>query len=189
MVVEISGARLLAPTYGISTVPWTGVIAAVLLGVALGNAWGGRKSGSGAGLLPMLLVLGGILALLPLVRADLPDLLFDALGLTAGVVVTSLILFFPASFLLGAAPPFLVHLGTRSLGEVGRKTGLLNGANALGAIGGTLVTGFVLIPLAPIPWILGGAGALLCLLAWPAAVVARQAGPAQTVGLAAESAP
>lgn len=173
MVVEITGARLLAPTFGVSTIPWTGVIAAVLLGVALGNAWGGRRAAARRAL-PALLLGAGLLVLLPLARGGLPDVLLDRFGMEAGALAASLVLFLPASFALGAAAPLLVSLGTRSLEEVGRKTGLLNGANALGAIAGTLAAGFVLIPLAPIPWILGLAGAGLCLLAVPAALVARR---------------
>jgi hypothetical protein len=175
MVVELVGARLLAPTYGISTVPWTGVIAAVLLGVALGNAWGGRRSREGARILPLLLLGAGGLTLVPLVRGGLPDLLLDGLGMAGGVVASSLLLFLPAAFLLGAAAPLLVRMGTRHLDEVGRRTGLLNGANALGAIAGTLATGFLLIPLIPLPWILGGAGLSLCVMAWPARILARGA--------------
>jgi predicted membrane-bound spermidine synthase len=176
MVVEITGARLLAPTCGVSPVPWTGVIAAVLAGVALGNAWGGRRSARGTRALPGLLVAAALFALLPLFRADLPDRLFDLLGLPLGVVTTSLLLFFPAAFLLGAAAPLLVQLGTRRLDEVGRKTGLLNGANALGAIGGTLATGFVLIPLLPISWILAVAGGLLGALGLATRFVSPEAG-------------
>jgi predicted membrane-bound spermidine synthase len=173
MILEISGARLLAPTFGVSTVPWTAVIASVLLGVALGNAWGGRRSLAGARLLPTLLLAAGGSVLIPLLRADLPDMLLDGLGMAGGATVISLVLFLPASFLLGAAVPLLVRLGTRRLGEVGRRTGLLNGANALGAVVGTLLAGFVLIPLAPVAWILGLPGAVLILLAWPAARLVR----------------
>jgi hypothetical protein len=176
MVVEIAGARFLAPTYGISTVPWTGVIAAVLLGVALGNAWGGRRSRDGVRLLPLLLLGAGALTLLPLLRGGLPDLFLDGLGPAGGVVATSLLLFLPPAFLLGAAAPILVRMGTRHLGEVGRKTGLLNGANALGAIAGTLATGFLLIPLMPLPWLLAGASISLCMLAWPARLLAGGGG-------------
>lgn len=173
MVIEIAGARLLAPTYGVSSVPWAGVISAVLLGVALGNAWGGRRAARGRGGLATLLLGAGGLALVPLLRADLPDRLLDLLGLPAGVVATSLLLFLPASFLLGAVVPLLVQAGTASLEEVGRRTGLLNGANALGAIGGTLLTGFVLIPLLPISWIVGLAAGALGLLAAAVALLGR----------------
>lgn len=177
MVVEIAGARLLAPTYGISTVPWTGVIAGVLLGVALGNAWGGRRSGDGSRLLSPLLLGAGGLTLLPLFRGGLPELLLAGMGPAGGVVASSLLLFFPPAFLLGAAAPILVRMGTRHLGEVGRKTGLLNGANALGAIAGTLATGFLLVPFLPLAWLLAGAGLSLCALAWPAWILARTTAP------------
>lgn len=182
MVLEITGARLLAPTYGASTVPWTAVIACVLLGVALGNAWGGRRSRRPGNPLPILLAGAAASVLLPLLRGDLPDLLFRQLGMAGGATAVSLLLFLPGAFLLGAAVPLLVRLGTRRLDEVGRKTGLLNGANALGAIVGTLVTGFVLIPAVPVSRILAAAGVLLLLLAGGLALLGRGGSPRKEGG-------
>ena len=155
MVVELTGARLLAPTFGSSVVPWTAVIASVLTGIALGNVWGGRRSQSGgARLLRALLAASAALVLLPLVRLDLPDVLFRSLGSVLGGLASSLVLLLPAAFLLGASGPLLVRIGTSSLGEVGRRSGSLSGANAGGAILGTILTGFVLVPLFPVSAIL-----------------------------------
>lgn len=162
MVVELTGARILAPTFGSSVVPWTAVIAAVLTGVALGNVWGGRRSrNGGARMLRGLLWASAALVLLPLIRLDLPDILFRSLGSVLGSLASSLVLLLPASFLLGASGPLLVRIATSSLGEVGRRSGSLSGANAGGAIMGTLLTGFVLIPLLPVSTILLSTSAVL----------------------------
>ncbi len=161
MVVELVGARLLAPTFGTSVVPWTAVITAVLAGVALGNGWGGSRSRKGPRELGPLLLISAISVLLPLLRGDLPDLLLSRLGMAGGALAVAVLLFFPAAFLLGAAGPLLVRAATRELGEVGRRSGSLNGANALGAIAGTLATGFLLIPLAPLSHLLLGVAGTL----------------------------
>ena len=162
MVVELTGARLLAPTFGSSVVPWTAVIASVLTGIALGNVWGGRRSQSGgARLLRALLAASAALVLLPLVRLDLPDVLFRSLGSVLGGLASSLVLLLPAAFLLGASGPLLVRIGTSSMDEVGRRSGSLSGANASGAILGTLLTGFVLVPLFPVSTILLSTSAVL----------------------------
>lgn len=153
---------MLAPTFGFSVVPWTSAIAAILLGVATGNAWGGRRSRDGdPRSLRRLLLISSASILLPLLRSDLPDRLLNFLGMFGGSLAASVVLFLPASFLLGATGPMLVRLGTSELAAVGRRSGSLNGANALGAIFGTIATGFVLVPTFPLSRILIVTGMML----------------------------
>ncbi|HKK94659.1 MAG TPA: hypothetical protein VJ925_14590, partial [Longimicrobiales bacterium] len=37
MVLEIAGARVMAPVFGLSAVPWTAIIGVVLTALAVGN--------------------------------------------------------------------------------------------------------------------------------------------------------
>lgn len=52
----------------------------------------------------------------------------------------------PPTLLMGAAFPLAVRVYTRSLGHLGQQTGTLYAANTVGAILGSFVSGFVLIP-------------------------------------------
>lgn len=86
--------------------------------------------------------------------------------------------------LLGTAYPFVQAIVADELATVGRRTGALGAANILGSVGGTLVSGFVLIDL------LGTAGTfrLLCAVLAGAGVVAVALRPgtrAQVVGTTA----
>jgi len=166
MVIELAGARLLGPVFGSSVIPWTSVIAVILAGVAAGNAWGGRIAAVGAmRALERLLLLASALLLLPLLRGELPEMLMDRLGVIGGSLTASGFLLAPPAFLLGAVGPLLVAVATTELSEVGRRSGALNGANALGAIVGTLATGFLLIPLLPLSRIFLLTASLLLLMA------------------------
>jgi predicted membrane-bound spermidine synthase len=112
-----------------------------------------------------LLLLTAASVLIPLLRMDLPDLLLRWLGTVAGSLASAGCLLLPASFLLGAAGPLVVAAATTELGEVGRRSGSLNGASHLGAIVGTLVTGYVLIPTLPVSRVLGLTAGVLTLAA------------------------
>jgi spermidine synthase len=52
----------------------------------------------------------------------------------------------PSAFLMGFAYPLANAIIQKSEAEVGRRAGLLYLGNSLGALGGSLVTGFVLLP-------------------------------------------
>jgi hypothetical protein len=101
----------------------------------------------------MLLLAAGMSILIPAAGVRIPGLL-AGMGPVAGSLATAIVLFLPSSFLLSAVSPLLVRLGTSGLEEVGRRSGGLNGANAVGAIAGTVFSGFVLIPAFPLSRIL-----------------------------------
>ncbi len=168
LAVELVGARILGPTFGISVVPWTAVISVVLAGLALGNWVGGRLAdGVGAGGRPLLhwiFLAGAGAVVFPLLGESLTSPLFRSLGTVGGVLISSLLLFGPAAVLLGCVVPYLIRRVTRSLEEVGTRTGDMGGAASAGSIAGTLTTGFVLIPTLPVDGILiMSAGALVVL--------------------------
>jgi spermidine synthase len=79
----------------------------------------------------------------------------DVLGFIPGAVASALILFAPPVLCLGAVVPYLVQADTESLGAVGRRAGDVSAAATAGSIAGTFLTGFVLLPLFPLPVLLG----------------------------------
>ena len=65
LVLEIAAGRLLAPYVGVSLTTYTGIIGAILAGIAVG-AWVGGRAADAVGPVPLLgpsFVLGGVAAI------------------------------------------------------------------------------------------------------------------------------
>ncbi|HUF76362.1 MAG TPA: fused MFS/spermidine synthase [Longimicrobiales bacterium] len=174
LTIEIAGARLIAPVFGLSAVPWTAVIGVILVALAVGNHLGGRLADSGAVPLATILAVAGFTGALPVLGEALPWMARDVLGFIPGAVASALILFAPPVLCLGAVVPYLVKADTESLGAVGRRAGDVSAAATAGSIAGTFLTGFVLLPLFPLPVLLGlTAAGLLALAALSGRVLGR----------------
>ena len=161
LVLEILAARLLAPYVGVSLETYTGIIATVLAGISVG-AWAGGWAADRIDprrLLPLLLVVGGGLALftIPTVRV-LGD--SAAVG-PSGVILLASFGFLPSATVLSAIPPAVVKLQLRDLHDTGSVVGRLSAWGTAGAIVGTLVTGFVLVAVAAVTTLIVAVGVLL----------------------------
>lgn len=165
LVIEIAGARMIAPVFGLSAIPWTAVIGVILAALALGSHLGGRMADRGNVPLPLILVAAGATAVLPVLGMAVPWIARDLLGFIPGAVASAVVLFAPSVLCLGAVVPFLVQADTESLGTVGRRAGDLSAAATAGSIVGSFTTGFVLLPLMPLPVLMAGTAAFLFLLA------------------------
>lgn len=165
LTIEIAGARLIAPVFGLSAVPWTAVIGVILAALAAGNYLGGRLADAGAVPLAAILALAGLAGALPVLGEEIPWMARDVLGFVPGAVASALVLFAPPVLCLGAVVPYLVQADTESLEAVGRRAGDVSAAATAGSIAGTFVTGFVLLPLLPLPVVLALTAAGLFALA------------------------
>jgi predicted membrane-bound spermidine synthase len=168
LTIEIAGARLIAPVFGLSAIPWTAVIGVVLGALAVGSHLGGRLADSGALPLSAILAFAGLTGALPVVGEGFPWMARDVLGFIPGAVVSALVLFGPPVLCLGAVVPYLVQADTETLGAVGRRAGDVSAAATAGSIAGTFATGFVLLPAFPLPILLGLTAASLFLMAFAA---------------------
>ncbi|MEQ1857472.1 MAG: fused MFS/spermidine synthase [Longimicrobiales bacterium] len=168
LTIEIAGARLIAPVFGLSAVPWTAVIGVILAALAVGSHLGGRLADARALPLSMVLALAGMTGALPVVGAGFPWMAREVLGFIPGAVASALVLFAPPVLCLGAVVPYLVQADTESLTSVGRRAGDVSAAATAGSIVGTFVTGFVLLPAFPLPVLLGLTSAGLFILAFVA---------------------
>jgi spermidine synthase len=65
----------------------------------------------------------------------------------ANNLFSTIVVVLPPTFLMGAIFPLAVRVYTRRLGSIGRETGTIYAVNTVGAIVGSFVAGFVLIPL------------------------------------------
>ena len=157
LALEVVWFRTLVLYFPATTYAFTAMLATVLAGIALGS-----------------------LAVAPVLRRREPTLLLFGLlhagigvGAAAGFVAlassysgsTSLarvvggaaVTILPSAVLMGAAFPVGVRLWLGSSAEAGRRVGVLYAINVAGAIAGSLVAGFVLLPR------LGSAGSLRAL--------------------------
>ena len=165
LTIEIAGARLIAPVFGLSAVPWTAVIGVILAALAVGNHLGGRLADQGRIPLSGVLVAAALTGALPVLGAGIPWMARDVLGFIGGALASALILFAPAVLCLGAVVPYLVQAATESLGNVGRRAGDVSAAATAGSIAGTFMTGFVLLPAFSLPVLLGLTAAGLLVMA------------------------
>ncbi len=182
MILEIAGARVLAPFLGTSTVVWTGLIGIVLASLSLGYWLGGKMADKR----PSPRILGGVIllaSLFTLGTALSKTLLLDFLvtyssGPHLAVIVANLVLFAPPSVFLGMVAPYAMRLKIASVGQAGRTSGNLYALSTAGSIVGTFAAGFVLIAFL-------GSTAILCLVAGLLAVTAVFASQADMAGKAA----
>lgn len=159
LVVELVALRLLAPHYGLTLETSTLVIGLALTAIAAGTWAGGWTADRVAPrplLGPLLGISGAAVALTPAVvrgaaAAGDPGLLL--LAATLSILVPGV--------LLSAVTPVVIKLRLTSLAETGTVVGHLSGTGTVGAIVGTVVTGFVLVSRVPVSGILVGLGVVL----------------------------
>jgi spermidine synthase len=159
LVVEIVALRLLAPYFGLTLETSTLVIGIALTAIAVGS-WGGGRA---ADLVPPRRLLGPLLGISGVAVAATPFLVRGA-GATGAadllLLAATLTLLVPGA-LLSAVTPVTIKLRLTNLDETGTVVGRLSGIGTVGAIAGTVVTGFVLISRVPVTGILVALGLAL----------------------------
>src|SRR5580765_3318012 len=151
MVVEILGAKMLSPFIGLSHFVWTAQIAVTLVALACGYYAGGRLADRSARLSWLYWSICGAalyLALTVLICEPVAYWCLD-FNLAVGSLLASMILFFVPLALLAMTGPFLVRVITSSVSGVGGNVGRLTAISTLGSFAGTLLIGYLMIPLLP----------------------------------------
>lgn len=148
IVIEIAGARALAPFFGTSLQVWTAQITVTLFFLAAGYGVGGlltRKLKPVT--LPMLFGLAGFfVAMYPLLRTPVLDFASRHLGVAIGSLTSAATLFGIPLLALGAVSPVLIaYIDGRKPGA-GSAAGRLFFTNTMGGLAGGWLTAFVLIP-------------------------------------------
>ncbi|MCC7522944.1 fused MFS/spermidine synthase [Candidatus Uhrbacteria bacterium] len=165
MSIEILASRLLAPALGSSVLVWTNLIGVVLLSLAAGAWFGGYSSDRyrDRRLLGVFLFAAGISASFLPFSYQIAVWIISFIPEIYALPLLALILLAPTAFLLGAVPPAAIRLALHEVGEAGHIAGRLNAIGALGSLAGTYFTGYVLLAVWPVNWILAGISVCLFL--------------------------
>jgi spermidine synthase len=184
MLMELVWYRMLGPILGGSTFTFGLILIVALLGVGLGGAGYAllrtdRRPTVNAFALTCALeaffialpfALGDRVAQLALVLRPLGGMGFG--GQVFGWAIIAGIVVFPAALIAGWQFPMLIALLGEGREDVGRHTGFAYAANTGGAIAGSLLGGFGLLPLLTAPGVWKAVIALLIALALAALAVA-----------------
>ena len=150
MAIEIIAGRILAPYIGVSHYTWTTVIGIVLIGISAGGYFGGKLSDSipYPNTLGWTLLLGGlsVLSIPPMVNICAPYTIHNLPYIPRIVLITTIVFFIP-SMVLGMITPIVLKLSIKNLDNVGNVAGKIYAVGTTGAILGTFVAGFFLIPM------------------------------------------
>lgn len=156
MAVELGASRLLAPYFSSSQIVWTIIIGTIMIAMALGNIWGGRRADRDPNpdkLYLRLIIAAVWIAAIPAVGKYIIIAISGVLIVTisnsfliiAAFLACMIIFVFPL-FLLGTVTPSLVKYTVDSLDDSGKVVGTLGAYNTIGSIIGTFLPTFVTIP-------------------------------------------
>lgn len=149
MVVELLGARMIAPAYGTSLPVWTVVLSLAVGALAVGYRAGGRMAEKGCrveNLLEWFLTAAAIIAIMPAIATMFMTVL-HGIGFWISLTACAVIFIMPPLFMLGATTPVITKLLTTNAVQAGSEAGRVFGISTLGGIAGTFIAGFYLIPL------------------------------------------
>ncbi len=203
LVYQTAWTREFAFVFGTSELAVATVLAAYMGGLASGAAVGGRLSGRirrpilAYGLLELAIGVSALAVPLGLRAATwLYVRAFGASAETPEVGGATTALFYTAcAFVvltiptgcMGATLPLLARHAVRDDAELGRRIGILYAVNTLGAVLGTLLAGFVLLPRLGLSPTVACAVATNALIFVLAALLSRHAPPAAPAAAGAEA--
>ncbi len=151
MVIEILGARMLAPYVGTSHFVWTAQIAVTMVALATGYYTGGWlvDRSPRLGRLYGCIIFAALYLCLTVLGVKPITYFFLKLPLALAALLSSVVLFFVPLSLLAMVAPYFIRVITVSVGSVGGTVGRLTAISTLGSLLGTILIGYVLIPFLP----------------------------------------
>lgn len=167
LAVEFLGQRMLSPRFGDTIDVWGITIAAVLVAIAAGSAFGGRladRHPHARAIGPVLLASCALLAAGALAGPPILDWLSPRTSDRVGALLGALVVIVPGCTALALVTPMAVRVSVRE-DLIGRAAGDLSALATLGAVVGSIITPFWLIGLLPV-------GTLMLLSALPIGLLA-----------------
>lgn len=150
MIYEVVGSRVLAPTLGTSTYVWTSLIGVILGSLSIGYWLGGRladRNGKVEILSGCIFMAAAIICITNFAKEHILGIIeMNLIDIRLASLLASVILFTPASILLGIVSPYSVKLKSYDHSRIGVTVGNLYAASTVGSIAGTFLSGYFLIP-------------------------------------------
>ncbi|MET0212521.1 MAG: fused MFS/spermidine synthase [Vicinamibacterales bacterium] len=152
LALEILWFRMLVQYLAATTYAFTTMLATVLAGIAIGGAIAARWLRRPHDWVPRLFVIQVATALAVLVSAIFLGWSYRRGWRTSGELQASVAAILPAAILMGLGFPIAIRIAASpgigdTVASIARRVGRLYSLNVLGAIGGALLGGFVLLPL------------------------------------------
>lgn len=153
LVVEIVAGRMIAPYVGMSLYTWTAIIAVVLAGFSVGHWWGGRIATrqtddalryTGWTMVAAAVSTAGASLLLRALAGPVLEAITHPL---AAITAITMVAFFLPSLFAGIPAPILTVVAMRGREKSEHALGVMFATGAVGAIAGTLLAGFLFVPL------------------------------------------
>lgn len=149
MILELVGSRILAPYLGTTIIVWTSLIGVILGSLSFGYWYGGKladKKPEQKILTRILFFSGVLIGLTAILKVTVLDLIHSYIhNYRIACLFATLILFAPASIVLGMVSPYAIRLKMEKVNKAGRTVGNLYAVSTIGSIAGTFFGGFYLI--------------------------------------------
>ena len=150
MILELIASRVLSPYFGNSNIVWTSVIGIILLSSSIGNYIGGKiadKENKEKTLKLLIMWSAMFIMVIPFIQEIiLPLISTKVQNIKIGAIISTIILFFIPSLLMGAITPIILKLKIINIENAGKSTGKITAIATIGGIFGTFIGGFLLIP-------------------------------------------
>ncbi|MDD5217531.1 MAG: fused MFS/spermidine synthase [Candidatus Omnitrophica bacterium] len=176
MALEILGAKVIHPFFGVTLYVWAAMIAVTLFSLSLGYGVGGAI----ADRFPKAKWFFGLIAFAGILIAAIPWLAGPVMQWTGdmelrlGVFSSSLFLFALPLACLGMVSPFGLRLCLADMEKAGFTAGGVYAVSTAGSLFGTLLTAFLLVPSMPISHIFWAMTVLLMITALTGLLMFRE---------------
>ena len=151
MVLELIASRLLTPYFGSSNLVWTSVIGIILLSSSMGNFIGGKladKNNIKKNLKIIIISTGISILVIPIIQINILSRVSTIISsLKIGAIISTILLFFIPSMLIGLISPIIVKLKVKNVENVGKVSGKISAIATIGNLVGTFFGGFYLVPM------------------------------------------
>ncbi len=158
LIYEIIWTRMLVLVFGNTAHSVIIVLSVFMAGLAFGSWWLGKKADKSSklllnyGLIELgiglwALITPGLIKLITIFFSTQFIFIYDQSQQVFIKLIASFLILFPATTLMGATLPFVIKYFHCQGKKLSQTVGLLYGLNTLGAVFGTLISGFILIEL------------------------------------------
>lgn len=148
MVVELLGAKIIAPYFGTSLYVWASVLGVTLVSLASGYYFGGQLSAKPRKdhILYWVLGIGGLFTILAPLAGPYFMKQFADFGVRTGSLLSVFCYLFVPLLCMGMVSPLITQLINANAQEAGKSAGTVFSVSTIGGILATFIAGFYLIP-------------------------------------------